>query len=951
MANLLARFRRIPLRSLAGKSPRSVAGQVFVLQVALVVLLVLCAVFALVLQSERDTGEEAKRRSIAVAQTFAHAPGLQSALQSPDPSKELQPLTEEGRKTAGVDFIVVMNTKGIRYTHPIPSRIGKRFVGTIGPSLAGKVYTESVHGPLGEEVQATVPVRNDQGKVIALVSAGLKVKNVAHEVDRQLPIILAAGAGALALATGVTALVSKRLRRQTHSLGPAEMTRMYEHHDAVLHSVREGVLIVSGDGRLLLANDEARRLLELPADAEGRRVKDLGTLEPETTALLVSGREATDEVHLSGERLLAVNQRPTDKAGGPKGTVVTLRDSTELQAVTGRAEVARERLKLLYDAGLRIGTTLDVARTADELARVAVPRFADFVTVDLADAVLHGEEPAATATDMRRTAVCGIRDDAPLYEKGRLIDFLPSTPQARSYGTGRSSLVTDLSTATGWHAQDPQRTREIIDYGIHSLIAAPIQARGVVLGMANFWRGKRHEPFDEEELSLAEELVARAAVSIDNARRFAREHALAVTLQRSLLPRALPEQSALEVGYRYLPAQSGVSGDWFDVIPLPGSRVALAVGDVVGHGLHAAATMGRLRTAVHNFATLDLPPDELLSHLDDLVGRIDQDEASGEPAGVVGATCLYAIYDPVERRCTMARAGHLAPALVHPDGSVTFPDLPTGPPLGLGGMPFQTADLDIAEGAQLVLYTDGLIEDRRRDLDVGMEMLREALAGHPDRTPEESCQAVLDELLPARPKDDVALLIARTRGLPADHVADWDVAQDPAAVSGMRLALSDKLEEWGIAELGFGMELVLSELITNAIRYGSEPIHVRLIRDRTLTCEVSDGSSTSPHLRYAATMDEGGRGLFLVSQMTERWGTRYTPQGKVIWAEQSVPEAPGDFGLVRPDEDGSLSDESLAALADEPLTEEAACDGSGPGEPLAEDTAPDEQHGGSQAPV
>ncbi|MFF7124701.1 SpoIIE family protein phosphatase [Streptomyces sp. NPDC016566] len=891
MWDLLARFRHLSRRAVVGKSPRSVAGQVFVLQVALVVVLVVCAVFALVLQSERDTSTEAKRRSIAVAQTFAHSPGVLQALQTTDPSKVLQPLTEAGRKSAGVDFIVVMDTKGIRYTHPIPSKIGHRFVGQIAPSLAGKVYTESVHGPLGHEVQATVPIKDDHGKVVALVSAGLKVKNVTSEVNRQLPIILAAGAGALVVSTGGTALVGRRLRRQTHALAPAEMTRMYEHHDTVLHSVREGVLIVAEGGHLLLANDEARRLLELPHEADGRNVRELSVLDPEMVELLVSGREATDEVHFAGGRLLAVNQRPTDRAGGPGGTVVTLRDSTELQAVSGRAEAARERLELLYDAGLGVGTTLDVVRTAEELAQLAVPRFADFVTVDVADAVLHGEEPARTATDMRRVAVNGIRDDHPLYEKGRLIDFLPSTPQARGYGAGRSELVTDLSSAVGWQAQDPERAQKIIDFGIHTLIAAPIKARGSVLGMVNFWRSKR-DAFDEEELSLAEELVARAAVSIDNARRYTREHALAVTLQRSLLPRALPEQSALDVGYRYLPAQSGVSGDWFDVIPLPGSRVALAVGDVVGHGLHAAATMGRLRTAVHNFSTLDLPPDELLSHLDDLVGRIDQDEsACAESAGeIVGATCLYAIYDPVTRRCVMSRAGHLAPALVHPDGSVTYPDLPGGPPLGLGGMPFRTAELELAEGTQLVLYTDGLIEDRSRDLDVGMELLRQALAGHPDRTPEDSCQAVLDELLPERPKDDVALLIARTRALPPENVADWDVPRDPAAVSGMRGAVSEKLEEWGLAELGFGMELVLSELITNAIRYGSDPIHVRLIRDRTLVCEVADGSSTSPHLRYAATTDEGGRGLFLVSQMTERWGTRYTPQGKVIWAEVALPD-------------------------------------------------------------
>ncbi|MFG2886674.1 SpoIIE family protein phosphatase [Streptomyces sp. NPDC048297] len=876
-----------------GKSPRSVAGQVFLLQVALVVLLVVCAVIALVLQSGRDTTTEAKRRSIAVAQAFAHSPGILEALRSPDPSKILQPLTEAGRKAADVDFIVVMNTHGIRYTHPMPEKIGQRFVGRIGPSLAGRVYTESVHGPLGHEVQATVPVDDTHGKVVALVSAGLKVQSISNQMNRQLPIILGAGAGALVLSTGGTALVGRRLRRQTRSLAPDEMTRMYEHHDTVLHSVREGVLIVGAAGRLLLANDEARRLLELPPEAEGRALRDLPDLDAGMVELLASGREASDEVHFAGGRLLAVNQRPTDRAGGPAGTVVTLRDSTELQALSGRAELARERLELLYDAGLGIGTSLDVVRTADELAEVAVPRFADFVTVDLADGVLQGDEPAPTATDMQRVTVHGIRDDHPLYERGRMIDFLPATPQARGFDAGRSELICDLTAAVDWQTQDPERARQIVEYGIHSLITAPIRTGGTVLGMASFWRSKR-EPFDEEDVSLAEELVARAGVSIDNARRYAREHALAVTLQRSLLPRALPELSALEVAYRYLPAQSGVSGDWFDVIPVSGSRVALAVGDVVGHGLHAAATMGRLRTAVHNFSTLDLPPDEVLGHLDDLVGRIDQDEARAEDGGeIVGATCLYAIYDPVTRRCVMASAGHLAPALVHPDGSVTYPELPAGPPLGLGAMPFRTAELELAEGTQLVLYTDGLIEDRRRDLDVGMEMLRCALAGHPARSPEASCRAVLEELLPERPKDDVALLIARTRALPASQVADWDVPCDPAAVSGMRGAVSGQLEEWGLAELDFGMELVLSELLTNAVRYGSEPIHVRLIHDRALICEVSDGSSTSPHLRYAATTDEGGRGLFLVSQLAERWGTRYTPTGKVIWAELGVPKVPG----------------------------------------------------------
>ncbi|WP_172638872.1 SpoIIE family protein phosphatase [Streptomyces tailanensis] len=890
MVRLLGRSRtpsarRPPEWLRSALSGRSVAGQVFLLQVVIVLVLIASAVVALVLQVRNDSTKEAHNRSLAVAETFANAPGTREALSAPDPTVVLQPRAEAARIRSRVDFVVVMNTDGVRYTHPKPDRIGKKFVGTLEPALAGNSFTEEIVGTLGPLVQAVVPVKAPDGSVVGLVSAGITTENVGGAADRQLPLLLAAAAAALTLATAGTALVSKRLMRQTHGLGPSEMTRMYEHHDAVLHAVREGVIIVGGGGRLLLANDEAHRLLDLPADAQGQDVASLG-LEPHMAELLASRRVANDEVHLVGDRLLAVNQRPTDLRGAPSGSVATVRDSTELRALSGRAEAARERLKLLYDAGVGVGTSLDVTRTAEELAEVAVPRLADFVTVDLAPAALSGDEPETVLT-LRRTAVSGIQKDAPLYKVGERIDLVASSPQARSIESGRSVLEVDLARSPGWRAQDLERSAQIVDYGIHSLITVPLRVGPLVMGVANFWRSEKPEPFDREELALAEELVARAAVSIDNARRYTREHTMAVTLQRSLLPRSLPEQSALDVAYRYLPAQAGVGGDWFDVLPLSGTRVAVVVGDVVGHGLHAAATMGRLRTAVHNFTALDLPPDEILGLLDEMVSRIDQDEAEDGTAPITGATCLYAIYDPVARRCTVARAGHPPLAVARPDGGVEFPDVPAGPPLGLGGLPFETAELDLDEGSRLVLYTDGLVEDRERDIDDGLELLRTALAGA-DPSPQGTCQAVLDALPPRRTSDDIALIVARTRALDSDRVVEWEVPGDPAAVARARADATRQLAEWGLEELEFTTELVLSELVTNAIRYGGGPIRVRLIHDRTLICEVTDSSHTSPHLRYAATTDEGGRGLYLIAQLTQRWGTRYSPTGKTIWTEQAL---------------------------------------------------------------
>ncbi|MEU9156369.1 SpoIIE family protein phosphatase [Streptomyces sp. NPDC048417] len=559
---------------------------------------------------------------------------------------------------------------------------------------------------------------------------------------------------------------------------------------------------------------------------------------------------------------------------------------TAFNTMADSLEKSHRRLRLLYDAGTAVGTTLDVRRTADELVRVAVPRFADHVTVDLAASVLTGGEPAnADGEGLRRVARGGIHDGSPLAPVGASAVPFPHVP-----GTG-AALLPDLRTAPAGWAPDAQWAERLLAYGMGSLITAPLSAQGVQMGMIAFWRTQDSPPFEADDLSDAEELAAKTAAAVDNARRYTRERETALALQHSLLPHDLPARPAVDIAYRYLPTgtRAGVGGDWLDVIPLSGTRVALVVGDVVGHGIQASATMGRLRTAVRTLADVDLPPEELLTHLDDLVLHLD--DGALEPAGEVGSTCLYAVYDPVSRRCSLASAGHPLPFVITPQGVVEKAPGQAGPPLGLGGLPFETTELDLAGGTTLALFSNGLVHSRNLDLSQGLDRLRRALAT-PGESLEATCDHVVAALRTGEPADDVTLLLARTRALPGEQVATWDVPSDPEHVARARTLTTGQLGAWQLEDLSYTTELVVSELVTNAIRYGGSPIQLRLIRDTTmLICEVSDGSSTAPHLRRARVFDEGGRGLLLVAQLTQRWGTRQTSAGKTIWCEQALPPA------------------------------------------------------------
>jgi GAF domain-containing protein len=564
-----------------------------------------------------------------------------------------------------------------------------------------------------------------------------------------------------------------------------------------------------------------------------------------------------------------------------------------------KAGSARRHLELLYEASMTIGTSLDMRRTARELAQVAVPGFADFVTVDLSAAVLRGEETAAGAggPELYRVASGGVSEETPLRPEGTLMTLMADVAEEdRFFGGARTRIEPDLRISTAWRLQGPESARLVLEHGFRSLITSPLRTHGGLIGMVSFWRTEQAGQYGNDDLAAATELALKAAIAIDNGRRYARERSTALTLQRSLLPQELNGQPAVEVASRYLPAdsQAGIGGDWFDLIRLSGTRVALVIGDVTGHGVHASAAMGRLRTAVRTLADVDLPPGELLTHLDDLVVHLASDTQAGfgedgQPVpGEFGATCLYAVYDPISRRCSMATAGHPLPILVTAGEAEEIVSDRIGPPLGVGGLPFETIDLDLAAGSVLALFTDGLVESRDRDIGQGLADLRRALAV-PAPSLEDAGDAVIDAMRAGHRADDVALMLVRTRALPADLVATWNIPAEPAMVAHARKLATDQLRAWGLARAEHTTELVVSELVTNAIRHGAPPIELRLIRDHGLVCEVTDGSSTAPHLQRSRTLDEGGRGLLLVCGLAQSWGTRQTGAGKTIWCQQLLP--------------------------------------------------------------
>jgi PAS domain-containing protein len=549
-----------------------------------------------------------------------------------------------------------------------------------------------------------------------------------------------------------------------------------------------------------------------------------------------------------------------------------------------------EQLSLLRETGSVVGSTLDLHLTAHELCSVTVPRFADLASVLVVDQLFSDTEPlkddrSSDTVVVRRIALTHTGPDTsmPGWEtalpEGELLT-LPALDTRPRLGDPVHIPVVDSALAADFAAElgVPTLGGLLAD---HSLILAPLTARGTVLGRVCFVRGPGRRPFDARDAVTAAEVAARGAVHLDNARLHRLESRAAATLQRSMMPTRPPRIPGVRIAHHYMPGdrQAQVGGDWFDAIQLPGGRVALIVGDVMGHGLQAAAVMGQFRTAVITMAALDLPPAQLLRHLDTLAHRLGTDHL---------ATCVYAVYDPINRTLTLANAGHIPPVLAGHDGRSELLRIPGGAPIGVGGVPFETVEIPVPDGSWLVLCTDGLVEVRGQGIDAGLA----ALCAHviePQQTPDDVCAEILRRVHSDDRRDDVALLVAKFEGIAPQDVAQWRLRVDECEVARARDLTRRQLAAWGLDRLAETTELLVSELVTNAIRAASYEVELRLMRVGKLLVEVSDDNHNLPQLQRADGDDTEGRGLALVSHMSRRWGTSREAVGKVVWFEIPLP--------------------------------------------------------------
>ncbi|NDU72187.1 SpoIIE family protein phosphatase [Actinomadura sp. DSM 109109] len=592
----------------------------------------------------------------------------------------------------------------------------------------------------------------------------------------------------------------------------------------------------------------------------------------------------------SADALVTVQPMLGGSAGSAPAALLFVR--VELPPSERYQDPALMRRALMDDPLTRFGATLDLDQSARGLVDVVVPHFCNAASVLVLESLVAADEVhiETGGAVLRRIAVTS-DDGNPAWTStfpvGEVLVFPEGTPYRKVMETARPvhlpHIAVDTATEIGklWRRGPAGELLSNV-----SMVLLPLIARDTLLGFIACTRIPGFRKFDAYDVEIGMEFAARAAIVIDNARRYSRERATALALQRSLLPMRLSAPSSVEVRHRYLPGSKlvEVGGDWYESIALPGARVALIVGDVAGHGVRAAVTMGRLRTALHTLANLELPPADALHVMHELMIELGEQEPHF-------ATCVYAVYDATTGTIEIASAGHLPPLLASPAGDNEYLEVPPAPPLGVsGGTAIESREFAVEDGSLFVIYTDGLVENRGRDIDDGLARLQKIFGRESvDRSMEDLAKATLAGVYADQHRDDIAVLIARLRRLPQDRYSSWTLPADPAAVRRARGLVSTRLAEWDLEDLDYTTELLASELITNALRYAHGPIELRLLLERTLVLEVLDRSAALPRLRRAEDDDENGRGLLVVSQLAHRWGSRRTAAGKVVWCEQIVP--------------------------------------------------------------
>ncbi|MFF2301291.1 SpoIIE family protein phosphatase [Streptomyces sp. NPDC058128] len=592
---------------------------------------------------------------------------------------------------------------------------------------------------------------------------------------------------------------------------------------------------------------------------------------------------------------------PPATAPGSPGTMAVAVSAQLQGGGRGGDAVARregEKLRFVGAATRRIARGIDLDEIVLGLCRATVPTFSDEILVYLRDPLPVGDERPVAPFVLRLRRTDRLRLSDLEGEELVLVPDPDPTPAAElcevRSGGALAEVLRGVRPVFGDSAAAKAALTELLGPehplpgGLRAVLA-PLRGRRRVIGAAVFLRRPERAGFEPNDLLVAAQLATHTALGIDKAVLYGREAYIADELQRTMLPDSLPQPTGVKLASRYLPAAetARVGGDWYDAIPLPGSRVALVVGDVMGHSMTSAAIMGQLRTTAQTLAGLDLPPQEVLHHLDEQAQRLGENRM---------ATCMYAVYDPVSHRITVANAGHPPPILLHLGGRAEVLRVPPGAPIGVGGVDFEAVELDAPAGATLLLYTDGLVESRLRDVWTGIEQLRERLAATaqltgPDHSPplEALCDDVLDMLGPGDRDDDIALLAARFDGIAPSDVAYWFLDPEDAAPGRARRLARRALARWDLEELTDSVELLISEVVTNAVRYAERPVTLRLLRTDVLRCEVGDDSPQLPRQRRARDTDEGGRGLFLVNRLARRWGATRLSGGKVVWFELATP--------------------------------------------------------------